>query len=150
MTASDLDRLRIRLTQMKKIRHIVKTTYISTNLSVFLRKKTKTFRHQKFEHTEAATWAHSSSETLSLCALTMDNHNFLTVDGSEPSFTFGRTTRDKFLIISGRRNTWTRTPWWRGISYRKIGRHNNLSIFRNSKFLRLDRSRHRSGRDSSG
>ncbi|XP_044167220.1 uncharacterized protein LOC122951267 [Acropora millepora] len=58
---------------------------------------TKTFRHQKLEHTEAATRAHSLSETLSLCVLTMDKHNFLTVDKSEPSFTFGRTGRTSFL-----------------------------------------------------
>ncbi|KAK2564605.1 hypothetical protein P5673_012068 [Acropora cervicornis] len=31
---------------------------------------------------------------------------------------------DKFSIINRRRNTWTRTPWWRGISFRMTSMEN--------------------------
>ena len=49
-----------------------------------------TFRHQELEHTETAKRAHSSSETFSLCALTMDRHNFLTEDESQVSLLAGQ------------------------------------------------------------
>ena len=110
------------------------------------------FRHQELEHTEAATRAHSSSEIFSLCASTINRQLFHS-GRIWTRFHFWQDKTDKFLIINRRRNTWTRKPWLRGISFRKIGRHNNLSIFGSNKFLRLDRwhrSRHENGRDSSG